>query len=102
MSAHGWVVVAYLLVFAALAVFLFYGENLEDWWRRYRSYRKVVSDEYSRHDGTQTLRHPRRYYSQPNDAPPSFPAVVMNYWFAQTVDVPVEPVKPARHLAIVA
>jgi hypothetical protein len=71
-------------------------DSVVTWWHRYRNYRKVVSDEYSRHDGTQVTRNPRRYLSPVNDAPPAYPAEAVNRWFG----VPVAE-QQGRHLTLV-
>lgn len=112
MTAHAWLVVGYTVAFAGLSLFVLphwcaqqaeEGQTVADcvahWWHRYRSYRKVVSGEYSRHDGTQHLRSNRRYCSPRNPAPPAIPPVVFNPWFGQPMSAP-----PAqgRHLALVS
>lgn len=109
MSAQAWVATFGGLLFLAALAFVFphwdsqraeqgeaVAENIVRWWRAYRSYRRVVSDEYSRHDGTQRKRSERRYYSKPNPAEPVIPNVIINPWFSHPIEIPV---RQGRHLA---
>lgn len=111
MTAHAWLAVAYAIVFTGLALFVLphwnaeraaegeaVAENVVNWWHRYRTYRTDVSDEYSRHDGSQRMiTSARRYYKQWNPAPPVIPAVLENPWWGNAISLPQQ---QGRHLAV--
>lgn len=111
MTAHAWLAVAYAVIFFGMALFVLphwnveraaegeaVAENVVIWLHRYRTYRTVVSDEYSRHDGSQRMiTNARRYYKPANPAPPAIPAVLENPWWGNFITLPEQ---PGRHLAL--